>query len=507
MGRLLERCDMIDSQRVPPNSEEAERAVLGAMLVDAERAIGTAIEGGVSARSFYVPANEKIYDVMVTLHAAGRPVDLLTVGQKLKELGTLDAVGGIGYVESIVDATPTAASVHYWIEKLREKERLRAILTITQQTAEHVYRGDADAVQVLSHAMAGLDHVSSDVMADRRTNSDVVDDLMVVWTRAYETRQSGGEYLPGLRTPYRRFNEIMGGLQPGLHFIGGKSSAGKTSFVLNLCHNFLLDGHPGLIIQLDDTHEDVIGRLVAMMAGVSLPALSQGFAKRDQLEKIKTDTSAVIRAMPLHVVEECHDVKEARALARFYKARHGIKWLVIDYVQVLDADGNARDDERIRLGKIAAACKRMWKELRLPVIVVSQVAKNKDAEDDGLHADMSDLFGASELFHAATSVLILKPVRKKLERGGPLIPVEMPLDSTGHSKRQAVAGHIKKNKHGAKDCMVMFWALMRYFQFAENEMIEERGIWRQRTWDEDIEANAALLEAQKKIESEKPDWV
>lgn len=474
---------MISSLQIPPHSEDFERAILGAMLLDPNQATGLLAERGVGGEIFYVPAHAKIFEVIMSLHGAGRPVDLLTVVNALVCAKMLDAIGGRVYLEGIMDETPTSAALGWYIEQTHEKYLMRRILAATSDLREKAFRAEATAAQLLAAAAAEWDDIANGVLRESRTNAQVLASQIETWERALETRRSGAEHLPGLHMPYRRMNEIMGGLQPGLHFVGGKSSTGKTSYVLNICYHLLLQGHAGLMIQLDDTHEDVIGRLVAMINGVSLPALAQGFAKQDQLAKIKRDE--VINIMPLHVVEECENVKEAANLARYYKARHGIEWLVIDYVQVLDADGNHRDDERIRLGKIAAACKRLWKSLRIPVIVVSQVAKTKDSEDDGRRADMSDLFGASELFHAATTVTILKQIREKGEDRR-LEPVTMPIDEYEYTKKCAVAGHVVKNKHGPKDCTAMFWANLKYFKFEETTWIKDKGIRRQRTWEEDI---------------------
>jgi replicative DNA helicase len=482
-------------ERMPPYSEEAERGVLGSVLgsISEGQKLLAMLRGrfGMTAAQFYVPAHAVIWEAMVGLADAQRPVDILTVTERLQTDGRLDQIGGTTTLDRLVDATPTAAHCEYYAEILCEKTLLRRMLSVAQETERACYSG-AGAKEVLSEAVAGFNGIGNDAIVERRSNVEVFDGLLENWNRAHDVRTRGDEFLPGLRTPYRRWNEIMGGLQKGLHFFGGKSSAGKTSLVLNICNRLLMDGHGGLMIQLDDTHEDVIGRMVSMNAGVSLPALGHGFSKHEQLEKIKDEIRPAVAAMNLHVEEECRDVNEARAMARYHKGRHKIEWVVIDYVQVLDADGNARDDERVRLGKIAAACKRMWKELQLPVLVVSQTSKFKDAEDDGMRADMSDLFGASELFHAATSVFIVKQVRSKAERGAKLEPVEWPIDETGHTKKLATAGHVVKNKHGPRDCMVMFWALLKYFQFTETQWVHERGIWRQLTWQEEMERAGGL---------------
>lgn len=474
-------------ERAPPYSEEAEKGVLGAVLYDPARLLPLLRgEMKLSVESFYIPAHRCVWEVITALDNTRRPVDPLTVAEELRAAGRLDDAGGAVAVDRLVDACPTAAHGEYYAQIVRDKHQARRVLTVARQAEADVY-GGASAAEAVSTAMAALEEIGNSVVPGARSNAEVLDALMENWVRAKDVRQNGDEFLPGLRTPYRRLNEILGGMQPGLHFFGGKSSAGKTTLVMNICAEFLAHGHGGLMIQLDDTHEDVIGRMVSMMSGVSLPALAQGFTRHEQLEKVRDEIRPMIASMNLHVVEECADIQEARNLGRFYKAKHGIEWVVIDYVQVLDADGNPRDDERQRLGKIAKGCKRMWKELRVPVLVVSQVSKFKDSEDDGMRADMADLFGASELFHAATSVLIAKQVRQRPGKNEKLALIEQAIDETGHTKRQAVALHVPKNKHGPKDSMVMLWALLKYFRFEETRWVHDKGIWRQLTWQEEME--------------------
>jgi len=490
--------------RIPPFDEAAEMGLLGAVVLDPERVVRM-LAGKIKLRpeEFYGSQHRVLWEQVSAMHAAGRHIDLLTLSSWLSDRGLTDLAGGSTYIERLVESCPTPAHAEYYAEIVREKAALRRIVDAAREVLDQAYDpGERKAQDILARAMSGMEKIGHDVLAEDRSNVEVFDDCFASWQRAHDARENGEEFMPGLVTPYRRYNEIMGGMQPGLHFFGGKSSAGKTTFVLNIIRHFLLNGHGGLMVQLDDTHEDVIGRMCAMMAGVSLPALSQGFAKRGAMTKLREEIRPIIQAMKLHVVEECVDMREAAALAHYHKGKNGIEWMVIDYVQVLDADGNPRDDERIRLGKIASACKRLWKQLRIPLMVVSQTSKFKDADDDGRRADMSDLFGASELFHAATSVMILKAIRTREGRGEPLLPLTMPIDETGHTHKQAVAGHIVKNKHGPKDCMTMLWALLKYFQVEETKTIRSGGINRQMTWEDEIEAaNASSSSANKP-----PEW-
>lgn len=476
--------------RIPPYAEEAERGLLGSIWIDAqpEKVMGMALKAGLNSEAFYVPAHQALFAALQTMLADNLIVDLITVPEWLKARGELDRIGGVQAIEKIQEAVPTSAHAQHYIEIVKAKHKRRQMIRESQQVIERCYFGTEGEDEILSEALARFTDVGSDIFGKSRNNAEVFDVLMKNWQTAHDIRNSGMDHLPGIRTGYWRMDFLMGGLQPGLHFFGGKSSAGKTALIVNLMLYWGLGNsrmkdppRPGLVIQLDDTHEDMVGRMVSILGEISLPQLTQGFAKRDKMKMVREEIGPQVSKLPIYIEEECEDVRAACALAKYYKASKKIEWLVIDYVQVLDADGNPRDDERQRLGKIAKYLKRLWKELRIPVLVVSQTSKFKDSEDNGRKADMSDLFGASELFHAATSVTILKKITDIPEQ-----PV--PETENNYTMKYAVAAHLCKNKHGPKDQINHFWMIPRYFTFHETSTYGKKTNKKQRTWEEDIQA-------------------
>jgi replicative DNA helicase len=470
------------TDRIPPYSEEAERGILGSIMVDDQpgRCMGLALKNGLTGDSFYVPAHQALFGEMQKMLDEGLVLDLITVPQWLKDRGVLEKIGGPAALEKLVDTTPTSAHCEFYVKIVKAKHKRRRLIQESREVIEQCYASEDGEGTIVSAALGRFTDIADDLLNKERSNAEVLETLLATWESAHTVRNSGADHLPGLKGPFWRENQVLGGHQPGLHFKGGKSSAGKTAKICNQADYWAMTGHPGLIIQLDDTHEDMLGRIVAMRAAVSLPRLSQGWAKRGQLDKIRKEVAPAIAKLPIYIVEDCADVIKACALARYYKARRKIEWLIIDYVQILDADGNPRDDERQRLAKIAKYLKRLWKELRIPVIVVSQTSKFKDADDDGLHADMSDLFGASELFHAATSVEILKKVNVAT-----LPEQQVPETENDFTKKYAVAGHIVKNKHGPRDQLVHYWLTPKYFLFEETRRVGTGTNERQMTWWED----------------------
>ena len=473
------------TDRIPPYSEEAERGVLGSIFIDQKpgMVMGLTVKAGLTSESFYVPAHQMIYTELQKMLAENLIVDLITVPEWLKSRGELDKVGGVQFFERLADATPTSAHAQYYIDIVKAKHKRRAMIREAQQVIEQSYFSTDGEDTILSTAMSNFNAIGEGLLNKDRSNEEVLGTLLGNWELAHQIRSGGQDHLPGLRGPFWRENQIFGGYQPGLHFKGGKSSAGKTAKVINQAVYWAQTGNPGLMIQLDDTQEDVLGRIISMLAKVSLPKLSQGWARHDQLEKIKKEIVPEVSKLPLYIVEDCPDVVQACSLARYYKASRGIKWMILDYVQICDADGNPRDDERQRLGKIAKYLKRLWKELRIPILAVSQTSKFKDVDDDGLSADMSDLFGASELYQTATTVEILKKVNVDT------LP-EQPVPETLNdwTTKYAVACHIKKNKHGPRDQLIHFWLTAKYFKFEETSRVGMGTNERQLTWWEEIAA-------------------
>ena len=138
------------SDRMPPYSEEAERGVLGSALLDAARVVDFAVERGISPESFYVPAHQMLFEILRAMTHDGSPIDLLTVGERLKKLGRLDEVGGTTFLERLVDSTPTSAHAEYYIDIVRQKHLLRMVIDKSRQAIDECYSSEEDADSILN---------------------------------------------------------------------------------------------------------------------------------------------------------------------------------------------------------------------------------------------------------------------------------------------------------------------------------------------------------------------
>jgi len=267
--------------------------------------------------------------------------------------------------------------------------------------------------------------------------------------------------LLGLATPFGRLNELLCGIQPGLHFIAAPPNAGKTCVEGQLSEFVASTSGPVLRIYLDDTHDDAMARSASRIGGVSLNKLQHGHIQPNDMKKIKDEVRPIIEAMPMYIREDVESVEQIAVMARLYKAKYGIVMLTVDYVQIVDVESEERLMlERDRLAFVCKKLKKLWKELRIPILVLSQVQReNYKGDSNPRMASMSELFGGAVLEHTASTVSILKMLKDT-----DVAP--QPLDSTGYSMKYPVAWHLVKSKHGPKG-MIPLWFYPKYFKFME----------------------------------------
>lgn len=469
------------AEKIPPYSEEAERGVLGSILVDEKVLHLLRGRYQIDSEMLWTPAHRIILETMYEMADAAQAIDLLTLPARLKDSGMLDLAGGDEYLEKLVDQTPTSAHVEHYAEIVRRKFKARRFIDACRAGLDSAYHAE-DIDAALSKTANKLHDLSQDQLVQARSNVQVFDELIARWEEAMRRRRSGDEVkLPGLETPFGRYNELLGGLQPGLHFVAAPPSAGKTSIEGQIAEHVAMHEGPVLRIYLDDTQDDAIARSASRIGGVSLPKLQHGFADRGDIEKIKSDVRPLMETLPIYIVEDVETVEQVCTLARLYKAKHGIKLLTVDYAQIV---GTEVDDwgmqERDRLAHVCAKLKRLWKELRIPILLLSQVQRENYKQDsEPRKAAMADLFGGAVLEHTASSVLILKSLKDD-----DIAP--QPIDQDKYSFKFAVAGHVVKNKHGPQG-LVPLWFYRKYFRFENTRTKMVGNVREYMTWEEQLE--------------------
>lgn len=365
--------------RLPPQSLEAEQAVLGAIILEGE-SITRAIEI-LSPEDFYREAHKKIYTSMLELFDKNEPIDLITITEHLKDKGELEEVGGLSYLSNLATVVPTSANIRYHAKLVREKALLRSLLRACTDIVTKVYEEPEDAEEMIDYAEKLIFEIS-----ERRTNTnffhmkDVVKHTFKIIESMYEKKA----VITGVPSGFKDLDELTSGFQPGdLIIIGGRPGMGKTAFSLNIAQHVGVDlGEPVAFFSLEMSKEQIAMRLLSSLAMVNASALRKGFISKRDWERL-TDSAVRLSESPIYIDDSSQlSVLEIRAKARRLKMEKGrLSLIIIDYLQLMKSR-SAYDRREQEISEISRSLKAMAKELKVPVIALSQLNRSVEKTTD-----------------------------------------------------------------------------------------------------------------------------
>lgn len=395
-------------ERLPPHSEDAERAVLGALLIEPLRVWKIAERMCLTAESFYVPAHRTVYGTIAAMAAEPRGVqklDALTLTQRLDDAGKLETIGGAACIEGLIDSTPAAANAEWYLDIVRQKAALRRVLEVSRGLEAEVFACE-DADRLVGEAP---DRYRGILRADdrRETNREVMDRLVGRFERAAD----GEESAMGLPTPWEDVNEILCGLEPGVTILAGRPSAGKTTVEDQIAVSLAAEGIAVGRFTLDSSREELLTRAMCRKAGVSLPKLKAGFARQDQLDQVR-EARDVLEGYPLIIEDEVRELRQICTRARVWKAEFDIGLLTLDFVQLVNASdmGRSQWDKNSRVSYVSETLKGLALELGIPLLELSQLSRAGDR--DGRRPELTDLRDSGTLEQDAHKVVFVYPDRK-----------------------------------------------------------------------------------------------
>lgn len=401
--------------RVPPHSEEAERGVLGSMMVDAARAINVALERRITVDSFYIPAHRTIFQAILDLHEKGSPVDLLTVGQRLRELNKLDYVGGLSFVEGLIDSTPTAAALEHYADIVAEKYRLRAIIDAARAAAEAAYKGEDDAQSIASRLdldVAAIVEKAGDNAPLHQVAAQIIDE----WESPASAHKK-------IRLPWSWLDVATGGgLTDELVYVAGQPSAGKTAWAVNLATSAARAGKKVAFASLESAKRHLASRFIAHVGQVNTLSLRRQAATPELWLRARAAIEQ-IRALDLTVTDIPMTDIELRAWARAQRARGRCDLLIIDNLKHVQPS-RAYHSEPERFKAISERIKWLRDEIRVPVVVLHHLT------DDGKMAWSRDILRDADIVIA---------ISKTADNSATASRVEVKIEKN----REAIAG-VKK---------------------------------------------------------------
>ncbi len=390
--------------RLPPYSEEAERGVLGSALIDSEKVLELCSDNLIATDSFYVPAHRHLFEQLREMTQTGKAVDLLTVGEHLKQSGRLDSVGGYAFLEGLIDSTPTAAHAEYYIGYVRQKHLLRNIIDEATSAIDRCYtETDDDAESILNRTESAFFDLSGQQVSKTEDWKVTVNQTMA---------KIDGKQSYGVPTGYVGLDKKLRGLHPtDMIVLAARPSMGKTSLAMNIAENAALgknkEHKPASIgvFSLEMSQEQLVRRMLFSKARV--PAWKEDgirphdhaalVSAADQLGKAKmvVDDSAGLDVMDL--------CSRARRMKRLYN----IDLVIIDYLQLLHDKRRMRDGRQQETASISNSIKKLAKDLKIPVLILSQLSRAPEQGGRDGKPRLSDLRDSGAIEQDADVVLLL----------------------------------------------------------------------------------------------------
>ncbi|MBR6028894.1 MAG: replicative DNA helicase [Clostridia bacterium] len=388
---------------LPPNSVEAERSVLGAMLQDPE-AVSQAVEH-LTGEDFYQPAHREIFDSMFALNNQQQPIDLVTVDAELSRRGTLKGVGDTGYLMELVQYVPTTANVKAYIAIVNEKSTLRRLIKASQEIAQECQAQLTPLQDVLAHAEKSIFDI---VM--RRAGGESLQPMSEVLLKTYERIETlarlKGEN-SGVPTGFIDLDNTLTGLHEGeLILIGARPSMGKTSFAANVAaYAGLFAGKKVAFFSLEMPREQIAMRMLCSDARVDMQRVRKGRLTTDDWMKLAESTGPLSRAGIYIDDTAALTPSMLRTRLRRMMMDHGLDLAVVDYLGLMKADGKT-ENRQLEVSEICRQLKAIALDLKIPLIACAQLSRASVSRQDK-RPILSDLRDSGSIEQDADVVLFL----------------------------------------------------------------------------------------------------
>jgi len=388
-------------ERPMPSNLDAERSILGAILLD-NNALNTAIEA-LKPDDFFIPQHRSIFIEMMALGEAQHAIDLVTLTEELHRRGELESSGGAPYLASLVDGVPRVSNVEHYARIVKEKAMLRNLIHATHNIQQRAFDGEDGADTILDNAESSIFALAEDrVKAGLLPIKDIVRDNFERLEKIFRE----GKSVTGISTGYGELDKLLSGLQPSeLIILAGRPSQGKTALALNMAENIAIRGGlPVAVFSLEMSKESLLQRLVASVAQVDAHKFRTGHLSREDWRRM-TEGLGQISSAPLWIDDAGSiSVLEIGAKARRLKRDKGLSLLIVDYLQLITARGrfNSRQEE---VASISRGLKGLAKELRIPVLVLSQLTRAPEREERG--PQLSDLRESGAIEQDADVVMFI----------------------------------------------------------------------------------------------------
>ncbi len=383
--------------RLPPHSTEAEQGVLGCLLLSPNDGLDIclervrtpivatdnrrgAAEAEVQTAFFYDLKHQTIFEALIEMREEKEAIDLITLQQRLKDKKVLDQIGGVAYLSFLADGVPSAANLRYYLDIVWDKYILRKMVQTCLSMVSQAYEFEGEMPRLLDEVESRILRINEERVKESNTSMQALVHEAVGRIEAYHHRQGG---LSGLATGFPDFDKMTDGLRGGeMIVIAARPSMGKTSLAMNIAEHVAVEQQkPVAVFSLEMTSTSLVERMLFSRARMNLQSVRSGFMAGRDFPKLVT-AAGKLSSAPLHIDDTPGlSILQLRARARRLHHQHGVKLIVIDYLQLLHSTSRrASDNRQQEIAEISGGVKALAKELNVPVIVLAQL--NREMERD-----------------------------------------------------------------------------------------------------------------------------
>ncbi len=420
------------SGRSAPWSQEAEQAVLGAMLLDQDAALRAAEL--VEDWMFYREAHRRLFRAMLALTEQRTVIDHITLRDELLRRGELETAGGLEYLAELVDAVPTAANIEFHSKIVKDKAILRRLIETSTSIITEAYDGHSTANDLLDSAEAKIFQISQQRGDEGFTR---IKEMLWPTMERIETRQRSGKAITGVPSGFADLDEMTSGFQASeLIIVAARPSMGKTAFCLNVATQAAVDGFGVAVFSLEMTKEALVQRMLCAEARVDSQAVRRGSLKDPDFTRLAR-AAGILQSCPVWIDDSpALTLLEMRSKARRLKVENDVRLIVVDYLQLMRSPEYS--ENRVQeISDISRSLKGLARELKVPVIALSQLSRASEQRGGERRPILSDLRDSGAIEQDADIVLFIhRPEMYQKE------------DNEGHSLEGLAEVIVGKHRNG-----------------------------------------------------------
>ena len=388
--------------RLPPQNIEAEQSVLGAILLENE--ILASVVEMLAPEDFYKDSHKKIFLAMLDLYKKNEPIDLITLTEQLSRKEQIEEIGGASYLSHIVNLVPTSANIKYHSKIVKEKSLLRNLIKTTTEIITMSYDESIEINELLDAAETKIFSLSEKTIRGSFVRIDnVVKDTIELVDKLYNKK----ELITGLASGFTDLDMQTTGFHPGdLVVVGARPGMGKTSFCLNIAAYVGIEVKvPVALFSLEMSKELIVLRMICSEAEVDSKSVRSGYHTKEDYRKLVNAAGRLAEA-PIFIDDSFNTVLEMRAKARRLKAEHGLGLIIVDYLQLMRGEGSYIAREQV-ISDISRSFKALAKDLKVPIIVISQLNRSCEQRGDNKRPIIADLRESGAIEQDADTILFL----------------------------------------------------------------------------------------------------